>query len=232
MKELLCFLLFLNLTNLICAQNIISHQIEFGIDLTTPIIWASGGDRSYHELEFIYRESQYDKDLRFKLNINNYNFYGRELVAAKQLEDNKPISLKYVQVKYIPRTSYVASLGISKYLSENKLPIYFGLDWNIGMGRGETWTNLKTIILGEDSTETIFRKGNSLMILGVTPVIGIKKDITERIVFGIEFGASANAILGKIEYRNANGETNTVNVDRLELTLNSIINDIVLLIKI
>lgn len=232
MKKLLNLFLFLISINLIYGQDRISHQIEFGIDLTTPIIWASGGDREYNEFEFIYRESQLDKALRFKLNITNYNFYGKELVKVKQIEDNKPISLKYVQTNYIPKTSYVASIGFSKNLKNNKLPIYAGIDGNVGLGRGETWTNLRTIMLGEEREQTLYRQKNNLVLLGVTPLIGVKLELTERILFGIEFGASLNTILGKIEYNDENGEMNTTNITRFELTLNRIINDIVLLIKI
>ena len=232
MKKLLNLLLLSILINVIYGQDKISPQIEIGIDLTTAIIWASGGDREYNEFEFIYRESQLEKDLRFKLNITNYNFFGKELVKVKQIEDNKPISLKYVQTKYFPKTSYIGSIGFSKNLKNNKLPIYVGIDGNVGIGRGETWTNLRTIMLGDEREQTLYRQKNKLVLLGVTPLIGVKLDLTESILFGIEFGASLNTILGKIEYKDENGEMNTTNITRFELTLDRIINDIVLLIKI
>ena len=232
MKQLLSAALLLISSNLICAQNNIGHHIELGIDLTTPLIWASGGDRPYNEVEFIYREAQSDKDLRFKLNINNGNFYGNSLVEVRQIEDNKPESLKYVQTDFVPSTSYIASIGIAKYLKENQLPIYYGVDGNVGVGRAETWTNLRTIMLGEESERPLYKHKNHLILLGATPFLGVKKELTERIVFGIEFGISLNTILGKVEYYTENGEMNTAQVNRLDMSLNRLINDIVLLIRI
>ena len=97
MKKFLCSLQLLILINLAYAQNEINDHVEFGIDISTPIIWTLGGDRNYSELEFIYRESKLNTDLRFKLSINNYNYIGIELIEGRQIEDNSPTNLKYFE---------------------------------------------------------------------------------------------------------------------------------------
>ena len=211
------------------GQNDLKHQIEFGIDLTTIIIWASGGNRPYSEFEFIYRETYEKKDLRFKLGINSYNYYGKELILGKQIEDNKPISLKYLQVTYSPKLNYIASIGLSKYLKENVLPIYYGMDVNLGISRGRISTNIREIMLGEENKVTVSNRDNNLLVLGITPVIGLKKHITDKILFGIEFGIHLNSVLGNIEYIDENQEIVKESANHFELGLDRIINGITLL---
>ncbi len=209
-----------------------NDHIEFGIDVITPLIWAVGGDRAFDEFEFLYRESQQDKDLRIKLSINNYNYVGKELILGKQIEDNSPISLTYFHANYHPKTSYFLSLGIVKYLSNNKLPVYYGLDGNIGLASGEIKTTMSTIMTGEEIVDTKFRKRNNMVVLGVTPVLGVKKQLTENILFGIEFGINVHSVFGKLEYEDDQGQPATEKVNRFDVGFDRIINDVAFLIKI
>jgi hypothetical protein len=231
MQRLICAFFFITLTIHGNTQSK-SHNIEFGIDLTGPIILASGGRRPYTEVEFIYREAQERGDLRFKLNINNYNYYAKELILSSLIEDNKPQSLTYFQARYFPRTSYLASIGLSKYLPNNDLPIYTGLDLNAGIGRGTVSIIVVEETLEQEDSQIRSTHNNNFVVLGLTPFIGIKGHLTEKILFGIEFGTSLNFVSGKLEYLNEQDEMNRVPVNRLDLNLNRLINDIVFLIKI
>lgn len=232
MRILCCSLLFLLVTTTSSAQHALQSQIEFGIDLSNILIWASGGNRSYQEFELIYRESRQGHDLRFKFNIGNYNYFGEELIFARQIEGSQTEQLEYVNVDYQPKISYLSSIGFTRYLKNNDLPIYYGIDGNIGLARGAAATSLRTIRLNGEQNKLLHLEQNNLLVFGLTPVLGLKKDLTDRILFGIEFGINMNAVRGQLSYQDENGVRVSRTTNRLDLGLNRLINDIVFLIKL
>lgn len=231
MQRLTTFLFFIALISNVRAQSG-SHNIEFGIDLTGPIIIASGGQRPYNEVDFLYREAQEQGDLRFKLSISNHNYYGIEIFSSRLLDDNQPEYQTYFQAIYKPKTSYLLSIGVSRYLPQNELPVYTGLDFNVGLARGSVSTHLMEKRLGKEELQTISTQGSNFMILGITPFLGFKRELTEKILFGIEFGTGLNFVTGKLEHLDENEEVHNKSVNRLDFHLNRLINDIVLLIKL
>ncbi|GJM33836.1 MAG: hypothetical protein DHS20C18_28370 [Saprospiraceae bacterium] len=231
-KLLLSTFLMLTLFFTTHAQDSILKNNELGIDLMPILIWAGGGDSDYNAFEVIYREALKQGDLRFKININNRNFYGDELVRGKPLEDNKPTSFTSLQTVYMPKTSYLLSVGLSKYLANSKLPVYAGMDANLGISRGTTTTYIKETFLTEENLELIGNKHNNLTVLGLTPFIGVKKNLTNRIVFGIEFGLELNYVLGDLEYYDEHQELQKEAVSKLDFSWKKLINDFTLMIRI
>lgn len=233
MKKILLFLpLFFLSSPSLFSQGTVGHHIEFGVDLTSIIIWASGGDRDYSEFKFIYRESTPDLDSRFKLTISDFNYLGKKVFLSRQIENNQPNRLTYLEVGYTPEISYLLSIGLGKYLKENELPVYFGADLNVGLSRGEMRTDLREITVGKENRMLQKSIQNNLFLLGVNPFVGTKLKITENILFGLEFGININAPLGKLKYQNEAGQTLEESFNRLDLGLDRLINDITLLINI
>ena len=232
MKKILIVLSILISYAPIFSQNEISNYTKFGIDIIPALNFAIDGNREFDEFEFIYRESRENTDLRVKFGISNYNFIGAKLISIVKIEDNSPVSLKYFQAEYTPKNSYLVSLGAAKFLKNNKLPIYYGMDFNVGLIRGNLYTAEKTISLNESEIYNIKSMHNNNLLFGGTPFLGIEKHLTNKIVLGIEFGLKMNFITGKIDYENQDGDSILRNLSRFELGLNQIINDIVILIKI
>jgi len=63
-----------------------------------------------------------DLDSRFKLTVSDYNYLGKEIFLNRQLEDNQPNSLTYLEVGYTPEISYLLSIGLGKYLKKMNYP--------------------------------------------------------------------------------------------------------------
>jgi len=109
-----------------------------------------------------------DLDSRFKLTVSDYNYLGKEIFLNRQLEDNQPNSLTYLEVGYTPEISYLLSIGLGKYLKENELPVYFGADLNVGLSRGEMRTDLREITVGKENRMLQKSIQNNLFLLGVS----------------------------------------------------------------
>jgi hypothetical protein len=227
-----CFLFLMILTPSLFAQEMIKYPTEFGIDISPAVIAASGGDMPHSEVELIYREVSVQGDLRFKLNIGNRNYWEKELIAGKLLEDNSPISRKNLEVMYIPKTSYLASIGIAKYLKKNVIPIYYGVDLNVGMSRGETVSIIEETYLNETLGQWYAAVDNNQFMMGATPFLGVKKGISERIVLGIEFGFEVNYLFNQLEYLDESQNLVESNLNQLGPNFSKLINDISILVRI
>ncbi|MEL6866984.1 MAG: hypothetical protein AAFP19_21345 [Bacteroidota bacterium] len=232
MKNLLVCSCLLLLFHVAEAQSQRDHQIEFGLDITTPLIFAMGGDRDYDDFDFIYRESIGDRDLRFKFTISDYNYLGQEIISGRLIEDNLPLNLQYFQVRYFPTRNYLISAGIAKYSKRSKLPIYFGIDGNIGIGTGTVGTSLLTTMANGERFNNLSTKNNNQFLVGITPVLGLKKNLTDRIALGIELGMSIHAVFGEIEYEDYDNTPIARNINRLDIDAQRIINDVFILVKI
>ena len=71
-----------------------------------------------------------------------------------------------------------------------------------------------------------------LTLLIFLSTLVVKKNLTDRIVFGIEFGATFNTLIGKMEYNDAPGKKQSLRVRQFDPILDRLINDIVLMIRI
>jgi hypothetical protein len=204
---------------------------EIGIDFDNALIWAAGGDRDYSELEILYRECSPEGDLRFRLSLLNRNFYLSELAATQRLDTSFSHSLLFVQ--YEPRLSYVAGMGISRYMKGNKLPVYYGADVNLGVSRG--YMNSYTVDSVEEIPNTdrfVGSKGNHWLILGMTPFLGLKKQLSERLTFGIEFGLPMTFVWGEVNYFDENQETVSSNFSAFEFGFPKFINDLTIFYRL
>lgn len=232
MKQIL-FALFLMMTlQAALAQKNDLKNNELGIDLLPILIWAGGGDTDYDAFEVIYREVRATGDLRFKLNIINHNFYGKELVRGKSLQSNLPTSFSSVQTMYEPKISYLVSIGISRYLANTQLPVYAGMDANLGLSRGTTTTHIKETFITEEDLQLVGNQRNNLTVFGLTPFVGVKKLLTDRIVFGIEFGLELNYVTGDLEYYNELDTIQKEAVGYLDFSWKKLINDFTFMIRI
>lgn len=232
MKKLLCALPLLLFVYLSSGQATDRNYIEFGVDLSTPLIWAVGGDRDYSEVEFIYRESQRDRDLRFKVGVSNYNYFGQKLIVNRRLMSSDTAILEQERVEYLPKTSYLLSLGFSKNLPKRQLPIYYGVDFNLGLSRGTAVADRLMVANGEEEVKSRSWTENSALVVGLTPLLGVKWDISEQILFGVEFGYAMNTTMGRMKYRDIDGQLINNRFSFFDFGVDRLINDIVLLVKI
>ncbi|WP_143473607.1 hypothetical protein [Flavilitoribacter nigricans] len=231
MKRSFCLLLCSLISPLLWSQNELDRHIEFGVDLSCIIIRAAGGDRPYWELDLVYRESQGGKDLRFRLNVNKYNWFGFQTVDQKLVEDKQPVSVSYFQTEYFPKVSYLAGIGLTKYLQNNDLPVYYGIDGNFGIGRGGTVTSRRTVMLESEEISIVDSRSANLAIVGLSPVLGLKKAFSDKLLLGIEFSIPVNLVLGKLDYQNEAGELFTRSANRLDFRMDKLLNDIVILVR-
>ena len=82
----------------------------------------------------------------------------------------------------------------------------------------------------KEKPQTVMKHLLTLLIFLSTSVV--KKNLTDRIVFGIEFGATFNTLIGKMEYNDAPGKKQSLKVRQFNPILDRLINDIVLMIRI
>jgi len=225
-KTALLFTFALILCHTIFAQ----RNTEFGIDFDQAIIWAAGGDRDYTELEILYRETSEEGDLRFRLSLLDRNFYQSDFIFSKSLTN---VANEKMIVLYDPRLSFLAGIGMSKYMKENKLPIYYGADLSIGVSRGYANT-FRTPSLEElfEQQDLIGSKGNHWLTLGFTPFLGVKQQLSDRLAFVLEFGLPANYTTGKVQYFDENQKTVSMNFSSFELGFPKFLNDVTVLYRL
>ncbi len=232
MKKYALYLLLFFISNVGFTQATALKKNELGIDLLPLIIWAGGGDTEYDALEVIYREALPKGDLRFKLNVNKRNFFGKDIVKGKTLESTSPESFRSLQTSYEPSISYLFSVGLSRNSTNPKLPLYIGIDANFGMLRAMTNTYIKETFLTEENRLSIGRQSNNLILVGATPFLGFKKNLTDRLVFGIEFGVDLNYVTGDLKYYDEQETPLTERISQSDFSLKKIINDVTLMFRI
>jgi hypothetical protein len=208
------------------AQN----NYELGLDLTEIFIYAGGGERAYSELDLLFRKKREQGELRFKFNINNYNYYLTDSIARFSVvtEDapGEPREDEYYVI-YDPAWSYQLGFGISRFKKESKLPLYYGIDFNLGLGRGYARTFQEDFITQPfNFPGQVAAKANYFGVIGLTPFLGIKKELSGRLSIGLEFGYNINYVFGDIRYYNHDLSTFRGSVNHLDISKGRILNDI------
>ena len=232
MKHLLVILPLLFLGQFIYGQDTTNRSRELGLDISTPLIYFTGGTRDL-EIDIIYRIVDLTKDIRFKLGFSGYNYMCTELVDIESIEYISPTEFQYYEARYNDKISAIGSFGIAKYFKRSKLPIYAGVDANIGIAPGEIESVIKVVNQGRELVTHLFKnQKNNLLILGVTPVIGIKKHFKDKFGFGLEFGVPINTIQGKLNFKYQDGNDQSISVFQLYRGGFKIINDITIFYKI
>lgn len=232
MKHFIYCIPFLFFSSAVFCQSKPISNSGFGLDIIPPLLWSLGGDKEYSEVEFIYRETQELNDLRFKFTVTNFNFLALDVIRRNDF-NALPDGIQSHVTRYEPVFSYLASIGYAKYLINENIPIYFGLDASVGVSRGRVQTSVET--RGFRSNKVDFMAGQAMerAVLGLTPVLGLRKDLTDRFMISIDFGLNFYTVLGKeISYEIESSEVLTRQLDRLHFRANQIISDIALLIKI
>ncbi len=224
MKTILLSLFFLiSLNSFGQSRQFFSRTL--GVDLLPFVLLSGDGRPAYNETELIFTEQIGEKTMRFKLNLNNRNVYSDDLVRAELIEDNKPNHLIYLINEYQSNTNVKLSFGLAKLFKGNDLNIYYGADLNLGMNRG--WVNTftrKTEVHAIWETN-IASKKESILFMGITPVLGVNLPLGKRIVFGLEFGIECNYLFKSLEYRDSNNEYLNANSTRLDFNPLKVLND-------
>ena len=216
---------------LACSTSMFAqNNYELGLDLTQIFIYAGGGERSYTELDLLFRKKREQGELRFKFNINNYNYYGTDSIARFSVVTEDEIGGLETNdyfVVYDPQWSYVTGFGFSRFKKENQLPLYYGMDFNLGLSRGYARTYEEGAILPSfNFPGQIAAKANYFGIVGVTPFLGIKKELNRRLSIGLEFGYNINYIFGNIVYYRDDLSFTRGRVSYLDVGKGRILNDI------
>ncbi len=232
MKEIVVIITFLLIGYFLHGQDIKNTSRELGLDVSTQMIHLAGGTRDL-EIDIIYRVVDPKKDIRYKLSFSGQNFVGKELVDIKEIEFNSATDFKYFEAIYESKMSFIGSVGFAKHLKINKIPIYAGIDLNIGIVPGVVESWIREMDQGLERTGQLFtNQKNNLLILGVTPVVGIKKQLTDEFGIGIEFGINVNSVQGKLAFKNELEEVVSVPVFHMHTGAFRLINDISVFLKI
>lgn len=199
------------------------YRTEFGLDLTSMIILASGNAASPSTLEIIYKEDTGDKDLRFKFIITSaYNKY--ELVRRVDFD-----SLQYFNYA-IPTHSYGINIGVAPKFKAKDLNLYYGFDLHFALNKASTavmtaeCNPLENIPL----CEQLKTLDNTYYTLGLIPFLGGKFNITERIVLTVEFGTELAFFLGHRNYYAGDNQVRKEKLNFFEPQFNRWLNDIAL----
>ena len=232
MKQLLSILTFLFVAHYSHSQDMNDSSKELGLDISAPLIYMSGGIRDL-EIDIIYRIVDPKKDIRYKLSFSGQNYLGRDFADVQLIEYSSSTDFEYFDASYHPKISVIGSFGIAKYLKRSQVPIYAGLDTNIGIAPGVVESVIRKMEQGRESVDYLFtNQKNNLLILGFTPVLGVKKQLTDKFGFGFEFGLNMNTVQGKLSYKNQNEEDVSIPVFHLHRGAFKIINDISVFLKI
>ena len=225
-SKALSFMLVLACGTSVFAQN----NSELGLDLTQIFIYAGGGERSYTELDLLFRKKREKGELRFKLNISNYNYFFGDSISRFSVvteDEIDGLDIEEYYVIYEPRWSYVSGFGISRFQGGNKLPLYYGIDFNLGLSRGYARTYQEGALLPPfDLPRQIAAKANYFGVIGFTPFVGLKKELNQRLSIGLEFGFNINYVIGNIKYYDHDLTFFEDSANHLDIGEGRILNDI------
>jgi hypothetical protein len=196
-----------------------------GVDLLPMILIIGDGGSEYNEVEFIFTEQVGQKIMRFKLNFNNRNPYGDNLINAFLTEDSPPEKLVYHINEYRSDTNIKLVIGLTKSFTQNSLNLYYGADVNMGMNRGWINTFSRETKVNAVIETSISSKKESIIFLGLTPVLGLNLPIGQRILFGLELGLEFNYLLKPLQYLDTSMIYQEAELPRLDFNALKLIND-------
>lgn len=216
--------------------NIFSQERHYfprtlSIDVSSIVNISTGAEPGFNELELKFTEFNDKRMTRFKFSLNDRNVYESELIRSELLEDNAPDNLLYLVNNYRSNKNYRISIGAAKIVQKNKLSIYYGLDFNIGLNTGTVSTLNKEIKVNSTFDNLISTKKENIFFTGITPIIGTNFDIGTRLYFGIEFGIEFNYLFGDIHYLDKSMNYQPSNFGRIDFNPIRMLNDLSLGIK-
>jgi len=224
---------FFLLTGTLCAQSETQIVEAFGIDILPAFIALGGGTNSFDEVELIYRiNTEQDRQLRLKLNINNRAIINEEIVFSSET-DQLPCGeiIPKMMNTYTPSQNIQVAAGLAKYMPNSKFPLYYGLDINMGVNRGNVESIRQTCGMNDTLLVNSIKEHKAYSyLLGVTPVLGTELSLN-RLTLIIEFGFAANYNFGKHPYLDEESNEREIGVSRLDFILNRFLNDFAILYR-
>jgi hypothetical protein len=197
------------------------YHTEFGIDIISPIILASGANARPTQLELIYKEDTGEKDLRFKFFITS-NFDDFELVRRVDIDSSQFYNYA------VPTRTYGINIGVAPHFKVQGLHLYYGFDANIALNESYTAVMTSACDPLEDLPlcDQVRSLDNNHYTLGIIPFLGGKLDITERLLLTIEFGTELAFFLGNHNYYAGNDIIKKQKINFFAPQFDRLLNDI------
>ncbi|MCI5081945.1 MAG: hypothetical protein MRY78_09640 [Saprospiraceae bacterium] len=199
------------------------YRTEFGLDLITPLIVATGNNVAPSSLEIIYKEDVGDRDLRFKFLIRS-GYQDYELIRRVDVD-----STQYYNYA-VPTRSYGINLGFAPKFTVQGIQLYYGMDLHFSLDEATTIVTTTDCDPLENSPicDQVTSLDNTHYTLGFIPFLGGKLAITDRIVLTIELGTELDFFLGNYNYYIGDGQTRQQRINFFQPQLNRFLNDIAL----
>ncbi|MEN0004375.1 MAG: hypothetical protein AAF798_09535 [Bacteroidota bacterium] len=209
---------------LLCIQSLSAqYNTEFGIDLSPMIVTLTGNRLDHTNIELFYKEDTGEKDLRFRLGFTT-SFQETEFVKRVSLEETSIFSY------YLPQQIWAIDVGVAPHIKAKGIPLYYGVDVQLAFHMGDVYATSETcdLIDGNPACDILRSVGNTHYSIGLIPVLGTKLNLTERLVFTIEFGTQFNYRIGNYQYLDNENNWQKQSINGLEFLLDRGINDIAL----
>lgn len=189
---------------------------EFGIDLIWMIVASSGHDPASTDLELIFKEAHHDRDLRFKFLLSS-NFRDRDLIHSFSKDSVQTMNF------YRMRKKAAVNIGVAFNKVTEELPVYVGVDFQIAWISGETEVDR---CLVANNCKRFQGLSHQNLSIGITPFLGTKIPLTDRLMFTIEFGTQIDYLFGKRKYLDQDENVREFSVEGLKPDLKRLVNDI------
>lgn len=199
------------------AQDTLERNI-IGFDLI-PLV-AIMVDSDVSDLEVTYIQMSADKDYRIKFNRNPSDIFSLEThVYVQNIEANT-----FFRRFYNDQTNYFISLGIAQKTSIEQFKYYYGVEGNFGINTGTYSTTFGELDNSFNSTR--LSNPNTNYVIGVTPFLGTRFFIKNKMSIDVEFGLPINYIFGNLAYYNQDEELINYDISRSIFGFNRMLNDI------
>ena len=211
------------------VKNNIGYKHEFGIDVIPAIVTFSGITSNVLETELQYKYRLEQGDWRIKFNLNNRPLSSQPWLVRRRLSDDVADNPVYLVNYYRPRNGVLFNVGYTRHAQFERLRFYYGLDANIGWSRSNTevveeYRNPVNGLMKQDQNALL---SNQNIYLGITPVLGAKIPLAERLVVSVEFGLSIDQRLNPfLQVQYPDGQTLNYAIPKTDISFQRLLNDI------